>query len=359
MNDHPSFVGRDVLLRALHEAVTRHRIFVLMGAPKTGRTSVLRKIVDKANEALRAPTQTAKHVVVCVDLQALAAPNPQQLVQLIWNALQNAVLDPYVQSHGDPPRPVKLTLLRTDDPWQVFRTACDTLWGQLANTAGWCRYTLLFDNADVLAAPGWGSAVQALAEMVSRDQGARPQALGFAGSLGMRALLAPQRKAMRAARLHLLEPLRQNDVMALGALADLDPQAVDMCYQAVGGHPYLVQQLFAALEAQPDADPNAVGEALAPQLADYFSVAFAALPPPNRGTHVSQERAVMAWLLEQGGEGDAFQAEQALGLGPVRAACDHVVAMGFMERSVRGLSGTWLRMNAAMFNAWAKDALHM
>lgn len=352
------FVGRTVLLRTLQTGLAQGRSFAVLGGPRTGRTSLLQQIAHLARKQLARPQLGAKIVPVVIDLSACQPGRPQSLAAHVWTTVRDAVLDPFVQTHPNPPRPGTADPNRSPDPWPVVWQLLAELWDGMANTPGWCRTLWLFDNADHLGPGAWKDADAVLATVASGGAGNeswRPLGLALAGGAKWQAAQGRPNSPWVGLRAQALGALRDAEVSTLLRAGGGDAQALAPLVQASGKHPQVLQCLLGAYDAA-EGDMGRVLEIAQPALQATFAAVLATFPPvrDKRG-EITPPHALMELLITEGGDVPLAHAESTLRLGPLKPACDLLEQAAVVERVVRGNS-TLLRAPCALWNSYYQAA---
>ena len=344
-----------MLLRTLQTSLAQGRSFAVLGGPRTGRTSTLQQLVYLARKQLARPQLSTKIVPVYIDLATCPATRPQNLAAHIWTAVRDAVMDPYVQTHPNPPRPGSADPTRSPEPWPVLWQLLAELWEGMANTPGWCRTLWLFDNADRLTPGAWKDADEVLSNVAQGNESWRPLGLALAGGAGWQAAQARPNSPWAGLRTQALGVLRDAEVSALLRVGPRNPEAMAPLVQASGKHPQVLQCLLSAYDTA-EGDLNRVMVIAQPALQDTFAALLATLPPRrNKRGEAPLVHALMAHLLEAGGDVGLTEAENALRLGPLKPACDVLEQAAVVERVVRGSSSV-LRAPCTLWNSYYRAA---
>ena len=345
------FVGRAVLLRTLQTGLAQGRSFALFGGPRTGRTSTLKQLVHLTRKQLARPQITAKIVPVYIDLATCPATRPQNLAAHIWTTVRDAVMDPYVQAHPNPPRPGNADPNRSPGPWPVLQQLLAELWEGMANTPGWCRTLWLFDNADRLTPGAWKDADAVLATLAQGPETWRPLAMVFAGGAAWQAAQARPNGPWAALRSQALGVLREAEVSALLKVGAFNPEVVAPLVHSSGRHPQVLQCLLAAY-GDAAGDINSVLQIAQPALQDTFAALLASLPPlQNKRGETPMVHALMQYLIAAAADVSLTDAENELRRGPLKPACDILEQAAVAERLVRG-STTLLRAPCGLWNSY-------
>ena len=354
----PIFVGRATLLRTLQVNLPLGRSYVVLGGPKTGRTALLQRMTAWQKQQARSTgAALATWIPVTLDLRTARPDRPQFMVDALWTALTKAVLDPWVQGTDIIPRAENIDFRREKDPWTRFDAACETLWAALAHTPGWCRWALFCDNAEVLAQAGVARSIaEHLVGWCDLQRAHRPTSVLWAGAPTMLDLLATPSG-----------PLAELRRLPMGALRDAEAQAMYRAYgrpdlpadaplevlmQLSGKHPWLLQRLFEAAQAQPEGSLEAYQQTCRADAEALFAEYLALLGPlyDARG-EPSTMHALLQALLSAGGDIPVEQAERTLGLRPVKDAIEFLESLAIVEKTVRGNTPT-VRAANIWWNNW-------
>ena len=369
VGEEPSFVGRDALTRTLLLGLGTGKSFALLGGPRSGVTSVLQALTPLCRASWAQYPGKTKLVPVYLDLATFATGRSQQVARQVWEAVKTAVLSPYVQSHGLPPRPRQGEFLRSKEPWTLYAEVASELWQGLAGSAGWCQYVWLCDNVHVLVERGFLSCLDELLAVVNTAAPWAPGAWVLAGGVGLTGHLRRQKKTLGSLRSLNLSPLRDPDVVALAKLAGAPPGAgaeapleddaprpppppsplpdLALLAQLTGKHPYALQMALAALEADPSMTPETLHRHMSAALEPFFAQLLATFPAER----ILGEHMLLQWLRHSGGEGLITSAERELGIGPIKSIVDFLEFSGVLEKTMRG-SQTLLRADFGLWNAW-------
>ncbi len=352
----PLFVGRATLLRTLQTNLPQGRSYALLAGPKTGRTALLQQLVWlEMQRARSAGASMASWVPVYVDLRAARPERPQLLYAALWTAITQAVLDPWVQGTDHFPRAALVDFKLEKNPAERFARACEELWGNLANTQGWCRWALLCDNAEVLAERGVprqvGEQLMALCDIQAPH---RPTSMLWVGApplgdiLGHGPVAALRRLPMGVLR----EAEAQAMYRAAGKPSMPDDASWEVCMEASGRHPMLLMAILRAAIAQPDAAFAQVRAACAGEVEAAFAAYLALMGPTyDSRNNLQVVHALMQNLLNAGQDMSVAEAEQLLGMRPVKEAIDMLESFAVVERSIRGNTPT-VRAGNPWWNSW-------
>ena len=352
----PLFVGRATLLRTLQVNLPQGRSYALLAGPKTGRTALLQQLIWLEKQRARTGgASMASWVPVYLDLRMARPERPQFLFDALWKAISKAVLDPWVQGTDHFPRADLVDFKLEKDPAERFARACEDLWAQLANTQGWCRWALLCDNAEVLAERGVPRHVgEQLMNLCSLQAPHCPTSMLWVGAppLGDMLTTGP----LSALRRLPMGVLRDAEAQALYRAAGRPSMPYDapweVCVEATGRHPMLLMALMQAVIAQPDAAFAQIREACAPEVEGVFAAYLACMGPTHdsRG-HLHVVHALMQHLLSGGQDLSVAEAEQLLGMRPVKEAIDMLESFAVIERTIRG-NAPMLRAGNPWWNSW-------
>lgn len=343
------FVGRDSLCRTLLSGVDQGRSFALYGGPRMGLTSVLLALTPLSRALWRQRPGATKIVPVYLDVATWPTARPQAVSRLVWDAVKTAVLDPYVQSHGTPPRPRSADFLRTQTPWDLYQELATELWQGFGGTSGWCRYVLVLDNAHALSDGPLIACLDDLGALVRAQEPWAAMAWVLAGQAPLRSLVQRRPALQRTLRQLNLTVLRDHDVETLvrhGGLPST-PDDIAALIRLTGKQPYILQRLLHACSVTPAAPLDAIVGAVASDLAPHFARVLASFPKAR----VQGEHLLLAWLLAQGGEAPLVDAENSLSVGPLKLVTDFLEFSGLAEKVLRG-THTLLRAGGTLWNDW-------
>ena len=187
------FVGRREILKTLQNALRLRQSYALLGGPQSGRTSILKEFYTVCEKEWRENPQTSRTKIVPVyfDFASIKhARRPDVFPSKLWEAVQKAVINPYVLSASKPPRSLAFTVTRGEDPWAVYKRIADDFWKQLGGSSGWCRIALLLDNSEGFFDPALRESVQALRGLFIGSELWRPVSLIATGGRLLHASIA-------------------------------------------------------------------------------------------------------------------------------------------------------------------------
>lgn len=350
------FFGRQILVRSLVQGLTRDRGFLVLGGPRTGRTSTLAQVAALMRESWRRMPEALKTVPVRFDATAAAAGGRRTFLPALWRAITEAVRQPQVAGGGGVVEIPTLEVGRSDAPWEAFRAACKELWDRLSGTPGWCQWCLLVDGGDVLASYEMEEAQEPLASLVRSDEAWAPRGAAIAAGRLLRENVWDHRSPLNFMRPLLLGALRDSEAESLVRVGfpDAEQERIQGLLRMTGKHPYLLQRALAELEGsgselmlediayaiEPESD--ALMEAIWHQFDLDRGVTY-------RGAYAAPEHALMQYVLDAGGEVDLRSAERDLGIRPLKEYAEFLEFAGVVERTLKGDVTTY----RPQFDTWS------
>ncbi len=352
-----AFVGRELLVRSLVTGLEKGRSFVLAGGPGTGKTSTLLQVGGTFRLRWhRQPTDT-KVVPVYVDAKKWPSDDAGS-VKHFWNAVAPEVTHPQVVGAKPLLERVELQLSRKGEPFRELEDALNDLSRKLRGTAGWSRYVLLVDNADLLTERSHDRHLELLLELTREETLWGPTALLFAGGRLLRESLRERRSPLRRTRLMTLSVFRESEAQALiqrGFPTYADRTRATL-HSVSGNHPWLLTRILAELERRGGAgDPRAVAREISKELEPLFQRIWDEIDMGRRvtyrGAYAAPEHALLQYAIDYRSPISVKVAERDLALRPLKEYAELLEYLGLAEHLLVG-DAPQLRAGVESFNQW-------
>lgn len=352
-----AFVGRELLVRSIVAGLEKGRSFVLAGGPAVGKTSTLLQIGGTFR--LRWHRQPSDTKIVPVYIDALQWPRDDPgSAKLYWKSVVAEVTHPQVVGANPLMERLELELTRKGEPYRELKDALTELSRKLRGTAGWSRYVLLIDNADLLTERSHDRHLEFLLELTQEESFWGPTAILFAGGRLLRESLRERRSPLRHARLMTLSVLRETEADALiqRGFPSYAERSRAGLRSVTGNHPWLLTRLLAELERRGGAgDPRAVAREIAKELEPLFARVWEELDMGRRvtyrGAYAAPEHALLQYAIDYRSPISVKAAERDLALRPLKEYAELLEYLGVAEHVLTG-DAPQLRAGVELFNQW-------
>ncbi len=360
------YFGREILVRSLVEGIDRGRSFVLLGGPKTGRTSTLLHVERLFRERWTRQPDAPKVVPIIYDAREAEEAGPKKFLSDIWRSMTETICSPAVFGQQAPVRPPKESINAINssgDPFLAFKEACADLWGLLRRTPGWCRYALFIDGGDVLVSTRLEDVHDSLAAMIDDDEPWSPLSVSISCGRLLRESIWDHHSPLHGMRPLLLGVMRDSEAEALIRVGF--PEAEEDWIRAMlatsGKHPYVLQRMLAEYEVRgSDLSLEEVGAAVDADTQGLMQEIWRRFDLDRgvtyRGVYAAPEHALMQYILDFGTDVDLKTAERELGIKPLKEYAEFLELTGVIERVIVQDS-TFYRPQCDAWNIWYRQRI--
>lgn len=357
------YFGREILVRSLVQGIDRGRSFVLLGGPKTGRTSTLLQVDGLFRERWVRQPDASKVVPIIYDARQAAEAGPKRFLSDIWRSITDTICSPAVFGKQAPVRPPKEAIKTAADPFAAFNEACAELWQLLGGTSGWCRYALFIDGGDAMISIRLEDVHEPLAAMIDDDDPSSPLSVVITCGRLLRESIWDHHSPLHGLRPLILGVMRDSEAEALIRVGF--PEAGEDWIRAMlattGKHPYLLTRMLAEYEVRGSevsleevgAAVDAETQALTQEIWQQFDLGRGVT---YRGAYAAPEHALMQYILDFGTDVNLKTAERELGIKPLKEYAEFLEFTGVVERVIVR-DGTYYRPQCDAWNIWYRQRI--
>ena len=357
------FVGRELTMRSLTAGLAGNRIFAVCGGPRLGRTSVLQHLYGLNQLSWVRNPKAVKLVPIVLDV-GVVNPGPTPVVgaknfaDQLWKAVVRAISDPRVYGNSAPPKFPQPQIIRSKEPWDLFKESCAELWRNITGTPAWARTALILDNCDVLTTRQLDVVLPHVHDLLGSSEQYAPTAAVLTGGRALREFVGEKNSPLKMARPLLLTLLKNSEADALvrAGMPGIEPEALELIKLVTGRHPYLLQRVLAQMEEMGglfDIDRALQGAwaDIDPMFQRIWLEFDLRRNVTYRGAYAAPEHALMQYLIEARREIVLKDAERDLGIKPLKEYAEFLEYVGVADRQIRG-DIVHLRAPFDLWNRW-------
>ena len=348
------FVGRQKQLRTILDQLLHSRNVVLCGGPKTGRTSVLQKLMLMM-KALPQNTEGQRKIIpVYINLREIFDSRLNIVFEKLWNIMQEEFRAEglIVEAQGQGPR-VKFS--HGVEAFDEFEKHLQAVREAQQGTKTWSSYALFFDEADFLIEQNAIELLTRLARLSDFKESWGPESIICTGGRRIRDYSLEPASPLKNFRPHFLGALKVDEFAAILKPLNrfLSEPQLDAIEAASGRHPYVTQRIcaeIAQLEGNDTLD-KALDNA-ADDLQNLFTCLWEEFDLDRgvtyKGVYAAPEHALMQLMQENITGVELVWAEEELSISPLKEYMEFLEFAGLVDR---GLSGNTY-LYSAKFDLW-------
>ena len=348
------FVGRQKQVRTILEQILHRRNLVLCGGPKTGRTSMLQKLMLML-KALPENTEGQRKIIpIYINLSEIFDTRLNVFFEKLWKIIQEAFSsEGLLVAHPEHGPRVKFS--HGKEALSEFENHLQEVRDAQQGTKSWSPYALFFDDADLFIQQNLLELLTSLSRLSDFKDTWGPQSIVFTGGRRIRDYSLEPGSPLKYFRPHFLGTLKIDEFMAILKPLNrfLSEPQIDAIEAASGRHPYVTQRICAEI-AQLEGN-NTLDKALdnaAEDLQSLFECLWEEFDLGRgityKGVYAAPEHALMQLMQENMTGVELAWAEEELSISPLKEYMEFLEFAGLAER---GLSGN-AYLYSAKFDLW-------